>query len=81
MQASQSRRLGGLRLRWFDRGLELWQVETKLSLHTSKRCSSQTVSAHVVCSHGGKVFNGGFGNGLGASGTTEETVRLGVNAH
>lgn len=60
-----------------SRRLELGQVQTKLSLHASKGCSSQVVAAYVVCSHGGKVFDHGFGGGHRASRTTEERVGLG----
>lgn len=57
-------------------------MQTKLSLHASKGCSSQVVAAYVVFSHRGKVFHRGVGGGSGhgANGTTEERVRLGRDA-
>lgn len=69
---------------WFycrlSRRLELWQVQTKFILHTSKGCSSQTVAAHMVFGHGGEILHLTFGNGLRASGTTKEKTELGQNA-
>lgn len=56
---------------------ELGQVKAKLPFHTSKRCSSKTVAAYMVCSHWRKIFNCWFGRRHGASRTTVERKRLG----
>lgn len=58
--------------------LKLGQVKTKLSLHSSKSCSSKVVAAYMVCSHWQKVLDHrGFGSRHRTSRMTEERVRLG----